>query len=102
MEDSVFNAMISFQFFCNDFFKKRNIDKLMPKGMMRSDWNTHKDAILNEEIESVNRYLNEQALLRLQSYTTAANKEDIERRFNGIITKAIGNYKAKIKEYYQW
>lgn len=102
MDDSVFNAMTSFQFFCNDFFKQKNIDRLMPRGMTRSDWNTRKEAILNEEVESVNRYLDQQASLRLQNYAASENKEDIERRLNDIITKAIDNYKAKITNYYQW
>jgi hypothetical protein len=102
MDDSVFNAMTSFQFFCNDFFKKKNIDKLMPKGMLYSDWHTSKEEILSNEIESVNHYLGEQALLRLQSYTASVNKEDIERRFNDIITRAMDNYKVKIKDYYRW
>jgi len=100
MDDSVFNAMTSFQFFCNDFFKQKNIDKLMPKNMIRSDWNNRKEAILNEEIESVNRYLDQQALLRLQNYTTSANKGDIEKRFNDIISRVMDNYKAKVKDYY--
>jgi len=102
MDDSVFNAMTSFQFFCNDFFKKKNIDKLMPKGMSYSDWHTSKEGILSNEIESVNHYLSEQASLRLQSYMASANKEDLERRFNAIITRVMENYKAKIKDYYQW
>jgi len=102
MDDSVFNAMTSFQFFCNDLFKQKNIDKLMPKNMKRSDWNNRKESILNEEVESVNRYLDQQALLRLQNYTASANKEDIEKRFNDIITRVMDNYKAKVKGYYQW
>ena len=102
MDDSVFNAMTSFQFFCNDFFKKKNIDKLKPKGMFYSDWHAGKEGIINNEIESVNQYLGEQASLRLQSFMTTANKEDIERRFTDIIAKAMDNYKAKIKGYYQW
>lgn len=100
MDDAVFNAMTSFQFFCNDFFKQKNIDKLMPKGMLRSDWNMKKETLLNEEIEAVNQYLDQQAAQRLQNYSTSANKEDIEKRFADIITKAMDSYKAKIKEYY--
>jgi len=100
MDDAVFNAMTSFQFFCNDFFKQKNIDKLMPKGMLRSDWNTKKEVLLNEEIESVNHSLEQEASLRLQNYSASANKQDIEKRFTAIIAKAIESYKAKIKEYY--
>ncbi len=102
MEDIVFNAMINFQFFCNDFFKQKNIDKLMPKGMLRSDWNTKKEILLNEEIESVNRYLDEQAALRLLNYTVSANKQDIEKRFADTITRAMDSYKVKIKDYYMY
>ena len=100
MEDFVFNAMINFQFFCNDFLKRRNIDKLMPKGMLRSDWNAKKEVLLNEEIENVNRYFDEQAAIRLQSVTVSANKQDIERRFADIITRVMDTYKVKIKDYY--
>jgi hypothetical protein len=100
MDDIVFNAMTGFQFFCNDYFKQKNIDKLMPRGMSRSDWNTRKEVLLNEEIESVNRYLDEQALLRLQNYTASANKQDIEKRFTIIIKKVMDSYKSKIKDYY--
>ena len=100
MDDIVFNAMTSFQFFCNNYFKQKNIDKLMPKGMARSDWNTKKEVLLNEEIESVNRYLEEQATLRLQNLTASANKQDIEKRFAIIIGKAIDSYKTKVKDYY--
>ena len=100
MDDVVFNAMTSFQFFCNDFFKQKNIDKLIPKGMSRSDWNGKKELLLTEEIESVAHYLDEQASLRLQNYTASASKEDIEKRFAIIIEKAIESYKAKIKSYY--
>ena len=100
MEDIVFNAMTSFQFFCNDLFKQKNIDKLMPKGMLRSDWNANKKVLLEEEVESVHQYLDQQASLRLQHYATSANKEDIERRFAATITKAIDSYKVKIADYY--
>jgi len=100
MDDVVFNAMTSFQFFCNDYFKHKNIDKLMPKGMSRSEWNIKKDVLLNEEIESVNHYLEEQAAQRLQNFAASANKNDIEKRFTIIIREAIDSYKAKIKNYY--
>lgn len=102
MEDIVFNAMINFQFFCNDFLKRTNIDKLMPKGMVRSDWNAKKEVLLNQEIESVNRYLDEQAALRLQSFTISANKQDIEKRFADTIIIAMDSYKVKIKDYYKY
>lgn len=102
MNDAVFNAMTSFQFFCNDYFKQKDIDKLMPKGMLRSDWNTKKEVLLNEEIENVNQYLNQQASLRLQTYNDSANKQDIEERFTIIITTAIDSYTAKIKSYYMY
>src|SRR4051812_33680137 len=102
MEDIVFNAMINFQFFCNDILKQKNMDKLVPKGMLRSDWNASKEVLLNEEIESVNRYLDEQAALRLQSFTASANKQDIEKRFADIIIKTIDSYKTKIKDYYMY
>jgi hypothetical protein len=102
MEDIVFNAMINFQFFCNNILKQKNMDKLVPKGMLRSDWNASKEVLLNEEIESVNRYLDEQAALRLQSFTASANKQDIEKRFADIIIKTIDSYKTKIKDYYMY
>ena len=102
MEDIVFNAMINFQFFCNDFLKQKNIDKLMPKGMSRSDWNSKKEVLLNEEIESVNHYFDEQASLRLQTFIVSANKQDIEKRFAVIITKVMDSYKAKIKDHYMY
>ena len=100
MDDVVFNAMTNFQFFCNDFFKQKNIDKLIPKGMSRSDWNDKKESLLTEAIESVAHYLDEQASLRLQKYIASPNKEDIEKRFTIIIEKAMESYKAKIKSYY--
>jgi hypothetical protein len=102
MEDFVFNAMINFQFFCNDFLKQKNIDKLMPKGMLRSDWFVKREVLLNEEIESVNHYLDQQATLRLQSFTASANKQDIEKRFTDIIIKVMDSYKRKIKDYYMY
>ena len=102
MEDIVFNAMINFQFFCNDMLKKKNMDKLVPKGMLHSDWNARKEELLNEEIESVNRYLDEQAAIRLQSFTSSANKQDIEKRFAVIITKVMDSYKEKMKDYYMY
>lgn len=100
MDDIVFNAMTSFQFFCNNFFKQKNIDNLMPKSMSRSDWNVRKKALLDEEIESVNQYLDEQASLRLQNYAASENKRDIEQRFANIIAKTIDSYRARIKDYY--
>lgn len=100
MDDAVFNAMTNFQFFCNNYFKQKNIDKLMPKGMSRSDWHVKKEILLKEEVESVNRYLEEQAALRLQNYTASVNKQDLEERFTIIITKAMDSYKTKIKDYY--
>src|SRR5690242_5261721 len=102
MEDIVFNAMINFQFFCNDFLKRKNVDKLMPKGMSHSDWNAKKEVLLNEEIESINHYLEEQAAIRLQAFTVSSNKQDIEKRFAVIITKVMDSYKAKIKDYYMY
>ncbi len=102
MEDIVFNAMINFQFFCNDMLKKKNIDKLVPKGMIRSDWNAQKDVLLDEEIESFNRHLSEQAAIRLQNFTVAANKQDIEKRFSDIIDKTMDTYKLKVKGYYMY
>ena len=102
MEDIVFNAMINFQFFCNDMLKKKNMDKLVPKGMLRSDWNARKEELLNEEIESVNRYLDEQAAVRLQSFTSSANKQDIEKRFAVIIINTMDSFKEKIRDYYMY
>ena len=100
MDDEVFNAMTDFQFFCNNYFKQKNIDKLVPKNMLRSDWKIKKEEILNEEVANVNLYLDQQASLYLQTYNASTNKPDIEKRFAAIITKAIDSYKLKLKEYY--
>ena len=102
MEDIVFNTMMNFQFFCNDFLKQKNIDKLLPKGMVHSDWIAKREVLLNEEIENVNHYLDQQATLRLQSLAASANKQDIEKRFTNIIIKVMDSYKSKIKEYYMY
>ena len=99
MEDIVFNAMFSFQLFCNHVFKQKNIDKLVPKGMMRSEWNIKKSVIIAEEMESMHRYLNEQAAIRLGAYP-ADYKQDIERRFNATIGRALNSYQEKLINYY--
>lgn len=100
MEDIVFNAMTSFQFFCNEVFKQKNIDKLMPKGMTSTEWNAKKSTILTEEIELVSHYLEQQAAIRLEGFPVA-NKQDIEKRFKDTIARAISGYKEKLYSYYQ-
>ncbi len=99
MEDIVFNAMTNFQFFCNEIFKQKNIDKLMPKGMLRSEWNVKKSTILQEEVTLVTHYLEQQAAIRLEGFP-AASKPDIEIRYRDTIAKAISGYKEKIYAYY--
>ena len=92
--------MISFQFFCNNTFKQKNIDKLVPNGMSYNEWNTQKAQILDREIESMHTYLEQQASIRLAGLQTA-NKEDIEERFQDTITRAISDYKEKIYNHYR-
>jgi hypothetical protein len=99
MEDIVFNAMTNFQFFCNDLIKQKNIDKLVPKGMTRSEWNNKKAEIIFEEIESMHRYLDQQAAIRLEAFSSA-NKQDIEKRFADTIARTIKSYKEKLNNYY--
>jgi hypothetical protein len=100
MEDIVFNATMNFQLFCNGIIRQKNLDKLVPKGMGRSEWNTKKADILSDEIESVNRYLNEQAVMRLGSYSPEV-KQDIEHRFSNTINQIINDYKEKLFNYHQ-
>lgn len=99
MEDIEFNAMISFQFFCNDVFKHKNIDSLMPKGMASSEWKIKKTEILSGEIENMQRYLDQQAAVRLEKYP-ATDKQGIERRFTDTIERAMSSYKEKLSNYY--
>ena len=99
MEDMEFNAMISFQFFCNEVFKQKNIDKLMPKGMAQSEWKSKKTGILSEEIDTMHQYLDKQAAMRLENYPSG-DKESLEKRFRDTIARAIDGYKEKISHYY--
>ena len=99
MEDAEFNAMINFQFFCNEVFKQKNIDKLMPKGMAQSEWKVKKSEILSEEINTMHQYLHQQAATRLESYPSR-DKESLEKRFEDTILRAMDNYKEKLSNYY--
>ena len=99
MNDTEFNAMISFQFFCNDVFKQKNIDSLIPKGMRQSEWKSKKGEILSQEMNSMHVYLDQQAQLRLEKYP-AADKQDIEKRFATTITQAMNSYQEKLRSYY--
>ena len=99
MEDVEFNAMIGFQFFCNEVFKKKNIDSLMPKGMPQSEWKFKKVEIIAEEIKNMRLYLGEQASARLEKYP-ANDKQDIEKRFENTIAQAMSNYQEKLSSYY--
>ena len=98
MEDIVFNAMSSFQLFSNHVVRQINLDKLVPKGMKLSEWNTRKAGIIAAEIESMFRYLNEQAAMRLGTYPVIY-KQEIESRFNATINSAINSYQEKLINY---
>ena len=100
MTDIVYNNMMKFQFFCNHVFKQKNIDKLVPNGMSYTEWNTQKEAILNEEIESTSRYLQQEAATRMESLPVA-DKEELSERFQDIIMHAIGDYKDKLYHHHQ-
>ncbi len=100
MTDLVYNTMIKFQFFCNQVFKQKNIDKLVPNGMSYTDWNAQKAGILREEIESVSRYLQQEATTRTDSLP-AADKEELSVRFQEIISRAVGDYQEKIYDHYR-
>ena len=98
MEDIVFNAMSSFQLFSNHVVRQMNLDKLVPRGMKLSEWNTKKAGIIAAEIESMFRYLNEQAAMRLGTYPVIY-KQEIESRFNATINSAINSYQEKLINY---
>ena len=100
MNDIVYNAMINFQFFCNDVLKKINIDKLRPKQMGWAEWKTKKPELISADIESIQTYLDQQAAKRLESYPVDS-KLDIEKRFTETIAQAISGYKEKLYNYYQ-
>ena len=99
MDDIVFNKMMSFQFFCNNVFKQKNIDTLMPKGMKSGEWNAVKSRVIAKEIENMNRYLDQEALNRLAG-CPQVNKQDIEKRFTDTILRGITSYEDKLKGYY--
>ena len=89
--------MMKFQFFYNGVCRQKNIDKLVPGGMSYSDWNTQKETILQEEIES---YLQQEAATRTESLCDA-NKKKLSGRFQDIITHSISDYKEKLYHHYR-